>query len=177
MTRVLLALAIALLPFFAGAAPKEKKEEKKRDDPSTNRTITVLSFQAPQYDTNGVKTAMLTGKKAIVYPDRTTEISEVGLDVFRKGSTNADLKVTSPKCFYNPLNNIAISEDSIRMARDNMVITGSNYIINAKEDRMQINHDVKIVFFGMRGGAFDSFINPKSNAPPKRSSNAGKPNP
>lgn len=165
---IALATVLVMQPHASGAP----KKEKAVNDPSTNRTIRVLRFQAPQYDTNGVKTAMLTGKEAVIYPDRMVEISELGLDILRKASTNTDVKVTSPKCFYNPEKGYAVSEDTIRIARENMVITGSNYIINAKEDRMQINHDVKIVFFGMRAG-FDQMVGSSSNAPAKKKSNAG----
>lgn len=165
----MLLTAMLLAPLLAPAAPREKGTAV-----ATNQLIHVLDFQAPQYDTNGVKTAMFKGREAFIYPDRMTEVRGLLLDIFRPSPTGAvpDVRVTSPKCFYHPDKGYAVSEDTIRIARENMVITGSNYVINSKDQRMQINSDARVVLRGMSGITHDAGPPPGTPAPPRK--DAGK---
>jgi hypothetical protein len=155
-----------LLPLFAHAASRDKTPPPVE----TNRVIHVLDFQVPQYDTNGVMTGMLKGNDANIYPDHMTEIKGVVMDLFKHTVTGkvTDVRVTSPRCFYNPEKGYAVSEDTIRIARDNMVITGSNYVVNAKDQNMKINHDAKVVLIGVQNESLNSHIGRGTNGPPAR---------
>lgn len=167
MSRLVLALVLLVLPAAAvRAAPRNKAPPAA----ATNNLIHVLDFQAPQYDTNGMKTAMFKGKEAFIHPDRMTEVRDLLLDIFRHSPTGTapDVRVTSPRCFYHPDRGYAVSEDTIRIARENMVITGSNYVINAKDQRMQINHDAKVVLKGMRSYAIGEQPAAPTNAPQRK---------
>ncbi len=171
MSRFRVALILFLLPALAFAASREKAPPPVE----TNRVIHVIDFQVPQYDTNGVMTGMLRGNDANIYPDRMAEISGVRMDIFRNTLTGrvADVRVTSPKCFYHADKGYAVSEETIRIARDNMIITGSNYVINSKDQRMQINHDAKVVLLGVQSDSISGRIL-GTNAPPARTKGAQK---
>lgn len=172
MNRLLVALAVIFLPVFARAASREKAPPPVE----TNRMIHVIHFQVPQYDTNGVMTGMMRGETADIQPDHMTMIATLTMDLFKYTPTGrvTDVRVTSPKCYYQPDRGYAISEDTIRIARDNMIITGSNYVVNSKDERMQINHDAKVVLIGMQSDALGGPVPHGSNAPPDHTKSATK---
>lgn len=120
--------------------------------PAPGRPTTIYDFQVPQYGDDGNMTSMLMGGVATIYPDRMADISRLQIDLFKAGSSNRllDARVTSPHCYYHADMGVAASDDAIRISRTNMVITGSNYVVNIKAQRIKINRDSKVVIRGMR---------------------------
>lgn len=156
MKRCLLAItAVLLVAGVSRAAPKKPSEQSSAM--STNQTIHVIDFQVPQYDEQGVMTSKLRGKEANIFPDRMTAINELLMEIYRQSPTGrvTDVRVTSPQCYYHPDKGFAVSEETIRIARENMVVTGSNYVIDAKAQRLQINHDARVVLKGMQSKALE----------------------
>ena len=147
-------VAVALLASIASGAPKKKEPGSSA---TTNQTIHVIDFQVPQYDDQGVMTSKLKGREANIFPDRMAEISELMMEIYRQTPTGrvTDVRVTSPRCFYQPDKKFAVSEDTIRIARDNMVVTGSNYVIDASAQRLQINTNARVVLKGIQSKAME----------------------
>lgn len=154
MTRILLAMILLAAGTVRGAP---KKPAQPASVVSTNQTIHVIDFQVPQYDDQGVMTSKLRGKEANIFPDRMTAINELLMEIYRQSPTGriTDVRVTSPQCYYHPDKGFAVSEKTIRIARENMVVTGSNYVIDAKAQRLQINHDARVVLKGMQSKAIE----------------------
>ena len=146
------AFLIPLLVLVASAAPSSS-DIAPTHGVVTNQVIHIFQFQVPQYDTNSVMTSMLRGREADIFPpDRITKITDLVIEFYKYTPTNrlVDVRVTSPECYYHPDKGVGVSDKPIRISRDNMVITGSNYVFDSKSQRMQINHDARVVLMGVR---------------------------
>lgn len=166
MSRYAIIFLMAFFPVIVFAG----KKDAPPPPPATNLAQRVRGFQVPQYSTNGLLTSMLRGKEALIYPDRMADITGLVLDLFKNTPTGrvSDVTVTSPRCFYQAEKGFAVSDDSIRIARDNMVITGSNYVIDQKSERMQINSNVKVVLVGVQSSGLAGLPGMNTSKPPKK---------
>ena len=123
-----LALLLAL------AAPGGAKEESAQ---------TVTGFRVPEYDENNHLKSQLFGDFAKVLPDGVIEITQLKIDFYSDGKV--DMTVTSPKCTYKQKEGMAESEAEVRIARDNMVVTGRGFTWKGRDEKFQIFNEAKVV--------------------------------
>lgn len=163
-------LAIALLVFVPALVAAPRRDGGPPPPAATNQTIHVIDFRVPQYDEQGNMTSMLKGKEANVYPDRIAEITEVLVEIFKTVATGrvTEARITSPKCFYQAEKNIAIGDGQLRMVHDTMIVTGTNYVIDAKGQRLQINEGAKVVLKGVQSRSLEEAMGIKTNGTPSR---------
>jgi hypothetical protein len=108
---------------------------------------TMKGFRVPSYDAEGNLTSQMFGDFARILPDGMVEITELRMEFYEKSSTNqaTEMRVSSPRCLYHRLKGTAESDDTIRIARDNMVVTGRGYSWNNTDEVMKIRNDAKVV--------------------------------
>lgn len=107
----------------------------------------VTGFRVPSYDDEGNLTSQMFGDTARIMPDGLVEITELRMEFYSGGGTNRDteMRVTSPKCLYDRGRGSATSDAPVRIARDNMVVTGVGFTWNGKDERLRILKDSKVV--------------------------------
>jgi hypothetical protein len=123
---------LALLLAFA--APGWAAEESEQ---------TVTGFRVPEYDENNQLKSQLFGDFAKVLPDGVIEITQLKIDFYSDGKV--DMTVSSPKCTYKQKEGMAESEAEVRIARDNMVVTGRGFAWNGRDEKFQIFNEAKVV--------------------------------
>lgn len=115
---------------------------------------TVTGFRVPSYDRDGRMTSQMFGDSARIMPDGAVEISELRMDFYGKTPADAaavttnrplDMRVTSPRCFYDRSSGVATSDAPVRIARDNMVVTGTGFRWTGSEERLEIYSQAKVV--------------------------------
>ena len=106
----------ALAAFAQPAAPTNAVEETAR---------VVQDFRIPEYDDQGTMKQLLLGRSAQVRAANVVEIRDMTIEVFKEGALDA--RITSPHCLYNTKTRSAESTSSVRIARGNIVISGSDY--------------------------------------------------
>ena len=170
MIRYAAMLLLLALSVVAADRPRPSAAAAPSSNAASNQTMHVFGFRVPQYDDQGRLTSMLQGREANVYPDRIAEISDVLVEIFRANATGrvVEARITSPKCFYQADKNIAIGEGQIRMAHEQMIVTGTNYVIDAKAQRLQINEAAKVVLMGVQGRSLEELMGMQTNDAPKR---------
>ncbi|MBW7908672.1 MAG: LPS export ABC transporter periplasmic protein LptC [Kiritimatiellae bacterium] len=117
---------------------------------------TVTGFRVPTYDGEGRLTSQLFGDSARILPDGAVEIAELRMEFYtRVGDTTnraLDMRVTSPRCFYNRNTGIATSDAPVRISRDNMVVTGVGFRWSGNEERLEIYEQSKVVLKNVKRG-------------------------
>ncbi len=107
----------------------------------------VTGFRVPSYDDQGLMTSQMFGDAARIMTNGLVEISELRMEFYARGNADRqmEMRVTSPKCLYDRSTSSATSEAPVRIARDNMVVTGTGFVWDGKKERLQIMTDAKVV--------------------------------
>lgn len=107
----------------------------------------VTGFRVPSYDDQGNMTSQMFGDAARIMTNGMVEITELRMEFYARGSADRQLqmRVTSPRCFYDRGTSSATSEAPVRISRDNMVVTGTGFTWDGKKERLQIGRDAKVV--------------------------------
>ena len=116
----------------------------------------VGGFRVPEYDENGQLKSQLYGDYAQVITEDKVKVTNLKIEMFKNGEV--ETRVTAPHCIYNRRSNTAASPGSIRIARGNMVITGSTFMWSATNQVFVIETNARVVFRDvrrqMKSGAF-----------------------
>lgn len=116
---------------------------------TVDESQTVSGFRVPTYDADGRLTSQIFGDSARILPGGAVEIAELRMEFYSKtsDSTNRllDMRVTSPRCFYDRNSGIATSDAPVRISRDNMVVTGTGFRWDGSGERLEIYSQSKVV--------------------------------
>lgn len=130
------ALAVALVAAWVGAQTAGDEQ-------------TVSGFRVPSYDKDGNLTSQMFGESARIRPDGTVDITDLRMDFYAAGTvgTNREMamRVTSPHCVYDRAAGVATSDAPVRIARDNMVVTGVGFRWTSSKERLEILGQSKVV--------------------------------
>lgn len=113
---------------------------------------TIREFEVPEFDRDNRLRYRLFGEFARVLENGTVDITEMRVD-FYDAERQVEMRVTADHCVYDRRRRQAESEGPIRIARDNMVITGKGFRWQADDGRFEINEDAKVVFRDRRAVA------------------------
>ena len=113
-----------------------------------NDVTTLTDFSVPEYDNAGNLASELRGDYADILPDGRVRVRNLRIDSYK--DNEIDMSITSPECEYREAEKTATSDADVRIARDNMVVTGSGFTWNSGEDRLVIKSKVKVVLKNIR---------------------------
>lgn len=102
----------------------------------------IESFRIPQYDSEGNKVSLLTGRHAKQLDNGEVEITGVNLELYDKGVLAATL--TAPKCTYNEGKGVAYSRSEVKMTRGNVVLTGKGFTYDQGRETFRIFSNVRV---------------------------------
>jgi hypothetical protein len=103
----------------------------------------ISDFEVPEYDKNGNMTSCLYGDHAEFLGNGTVKIINLKLEFFRENKL--DMRVTAPECEYNQVKKEGWSEKSVRIARDNMVVTGEGFTWDIDKEKLSIKNKAQVV--------------------------------
>ena len=114
---------------------------------NTGDVQTVSGFRVPSYDQNGEMTSQMFGDYAKILPDGYVEIAQLKMEFYSNEGTNriTNMRVTSPRCIYNRTRGTAVSDSDVRIARDDMVVTGTGFLWNNEDQFLKITQNAKVV--------------------------------
>lgn len=113
------------------------------------RGQTVGGFRVPEYDENGQLKSQLSGDYARVISEDDVQITNLKIELFKNGVV--ETRVTAPHCLYNRRTNTATSPGALRIARGNMVITGSAFAWSGTNQLFTIETNARVVLRDIRG--------------------------
>lgn len=105
---------------------------------------TIAGFSVPEYDEENNMTSQLFGDLAEFLPDGDVKITNLRIESYDDDG-EVGMVVTSPKCTYKRDTKKAESDDSVRITRGNMVVTGKGFEWYAKKERLKIDSNAKVV--------------------------------
>ncbi len=105
----------------------------------------LTNFRVPEYNERNEKKTELIGEEAFVLPDGQVDIRNFHLDVFQIGTTNVQMRVTAPQCYYHRDRQIARSETGVKIEGDKFVVTGENFAWDARREIFQIFTNAQVV--------------------------------
>ena len=110
----------------------------------------ITGFRVPEYDDQGRMKSQLFGDFAKIPMAGPIEVHQLKYEFYNESSTQADMRITAPLCFYDRDHGEASSDGAVRIARDDMVITGVGFNFSRTSERMVIHNQVKVVLKGVR---------------------------
>jgi len=109
---------------------------------------TVAGFRVPEYDDNNQLKSQLFGDFAKVLTEGVIEITQLKIDFYSDGKV--DMTVTSPQCTYKQKDGRAESDATVRITREDMVVTGKGFAWSGRDEKFQIFKEAKVVLKGAR---------------------------
>ncbi|TAN39210.1 MAG: hypothetical protein EPN23_00365 [Verrucomicrobia bacterium] len=110
----------------------------------------ITGFRVPEYDDQGRLKSQLFGDYAKIPTAGPIEVHQLKYEFYNESGTQTDMRITAPLCFYDREHGEANSDGSVRIAREDMVITGVGFNFSRNTERMVIHNQVKVVLKGMR---------------------------
>ena len=115
---------------------------------TTDRQV-ITDFRVPEYDDQGKLKKLLRGDFVTIPNSGPIEVHQFSYEVFSVG-TQADLRITAPLCLYDREQGTANSTGAVRIARSDMIITGTGFDFDRRTERMLIKNKVRVVLKGVR---------------------------
>ncbi len=106
---------------------------------------TIRGFEVPEFDRENRLQSRLSGELARLMPNGKVDITGLRVE-FYDDERQVEMVVTAETCLYDQTTRNASSDAHIRIARDNMVITGRGFVWEAEEERFEIHDEAKVVF-------------------------------
>ena len=115
---------------------------------TTDRQV-ITDFRVPEYDDQGKLKNVLRGDYVTIPNSGPIEVHQLKYEVFGT-STQAELNITAPLCFYDRERGTATSTGAVRIARSDMIITGTGFDFDRRTERMVIRNQARVVLKGAR---------------------------
>lgn len=107
------------------------------------QTQEITKFRVPEYDETGRLKSQIYGDLAKVRGDDSVEITRLKIEFYR--NEEVDILVTAPHCVYYQKDGRARSDSSVRIARDQTVITGEDFSWDMKKQQFVIRKKARVV--------------------------------
>ena len=107
----------------------------------------ITGLRVPEYDDQGKLKSLLCGDHATIPLSGPIEVQQLKYEVF-SGSTQADVRITAPLCLYDRELGTANSTGAVRIARPDVIITGTGFAFDRRSERMVIKSQVRVVLKG-----------------------------
>ena len=136
---------ILVVSFCVSGLVSALAQQAVNKPPVPNQQIT--GFRVPSYDDKNNMTSQMFGDAAVILPDGRVNITELRMEFYSGTASNrqTEMRVNSPRCVYNRNSGSATSDAPVRLARDNMVVTGTGFEWNNRRQRLVIFQDAKVV--------------------------------
>ena len=115
---------------------------------SADRQV-ITGLRVPEYDDQGKLKSLLCGDHATIPLSGPIEVQQLKYEVFG-GGTQAEVRISAPQCFYDRDQGTANSTGGVRIARPDLIITGTGFAFDRRSERMEIKSQVRVVLKSVR---------------------------
>ncbi len=105
---------------------------------------TIRRFEVPEFDRNNRLRSRLSGDYARILPSGLIDITGMQIE-FYDPERRVEMRVTAESCIYNRQTGDATSDGRVRLARQNLLITGKGFTWEADRERMEIRDQARVV--------------------------------
>lgn len=114
------------------------------DAQRAEETQTIKGFRVPEYDEEGRLKSQLFGQTARIRPNGAVDVTEASVELYGPDGS-VDARISTPQCRYERQANRVYSDAEVRIARDNLLITGRGFDWAADRQTFNIHTNVKVV--------------------------------
>lgn len=104
----------------------------------------IRGFEVPEFDRENRLQSMLYGELARLLPSGMVDITDMRIE-FYDDDRVVEMLVTAETCLYDRNTRSAESDAEVRIARDNIIITGRGFNWQPDEEQFQIHNEAKVV--------------------------------
>ncbi len=104
----------------------------------------ISGFEVPEFDSEMRLKSKLFGDFAVIMPDGRVDITNMMIEFYSE-DRDVEMRVTSPECTYDRNSSDVRSDSDIRIARENMIITGKGFFWSAEDGRFEIFNDTRVL--------------------------------
>lgn len=103
----------------------------------------VKGFRYPDYDEKGQLRFEITGEEATVQPSGLIKIKSLKMTFYEQGKVM--MRVSTPECLFDRVKRSAVSTSDVCVARQEIELTGSGFMWDAQDGRMNIVSNARVV--------------------------------
>ncbi|RKX33209.1 MAG: hypothetical protein DRP22_00780 [Verrucomicrobia bacterium] len=107
----------------------------------------IQGFTVPDYDSEGNLRSELLGDRAVMLPSDLVRIENLEIRFYSEGKLT--MRVMAPECIYDRKHKEARSEGPVRIALENMIVTGKGFRWSQGKQRLEIFSSSKVVLKGV----------------------------
>ncbi len=135
---------------------------QKAIKPMAPQNQQITQFRVPSYDNENNLTSQMFGDTAVILANGKVDITGLRLEFYSGVASNrlTEMRVTSPRCLYDRNSGSATSDAPVRIARDNMVVTGTGFEWSSRNEKLVIHQDAKVVFNDIKRSMRETGVSP-----------------
>lgn len=139
--RAITLLLLALSPLLSFAQPS-----------GVTANAPIINFKLPDYTDDGIRTSLLLGNEARRISDTQIDLVAMNYTLFKAdGSNQADTTLLAPSAsvFHTGKNYKVQGNEGVRIVRDDLDLTGTNWIFETDEKKTRhvtLEKNVHVVF-------------------------------
>ena len=146
-----LALSAAALPVRAAdtppATPAPAKPTAKSDRPQIKTSVPIKDLKIPAFDKNGHRTTYMRAGEALIISDNRIDVKDMQFTLFTKGGTDTfDTVLLAPSATFIKDKEFVSGNDSVRLIRENLEVTGEQWSYSHPEKRVLIAKNARVTF-------------------------------
>ncbi len=101
-------------------------------------------IRIPELNEQGIRTSMLTGARARMFPGKPVQIEGLVIEFFEADGETVRMRLESPGCEYDDRRGKAVSDEQVHITGEGFDIRGKGYEYVARDSRMEIQSEVKV---------------------------------
>lgn len=129
---------------FAAASPAAAAEPAA---PKVKPSAPIKDFRLPTFDKDGKRATFMKAGEALFVTTTRIDVKEMNFTLFTKDGTGAfDTLLIAPTATFLTDKQIVSGQDSMRLLRVNVEVTGEQWSYNHVEKRVLIGKNVRVTF-------------------------------
>lgn len=133
----LLCMSVLVVSLTGLGWAQEESARGEEEGPS------IRDFSLPEYNEKMELVSKIEGDSARSLGGDKFDITNLRFEMYRNGKVDA--RVTSPSCTFHKRKNSGWSTGSIRIIRDDLVVTGEDYVFDGRKEQIRIQKNAKVV--------------------------------
>ncbi|CAM3197846.1 hypothetical protein [Rariglobus hedericola] len=109
----------------------------------------IKDFRLPSFDKNGKRSIFMRAGEALIVSPTRIDVKDMQLTSFTKDGTGAfDTVILAPSATFIPVKDkeFVSGNESVRLIRENLEVTGEQWSYNHPEKRVLIGNNARVTF-------------------------------
>jgi hypothetical protein len=115
--------------------------------PKVKTSAPIKDFRLPTFDKNGKRTTFMRAAEALIVTPTQIDVKDMQFSLFTKDGTGAfDSMLLAPSATFLTDKQIVSGQESVRVVRVDLEVTGEQWSYNHPEKRVLIGNNARVTF-------------------------------